>query len=413
MTAFPTRPEIEAAQLQKLRGLLACVLPDNRFYASRLGESFQVASLADFVARAPFTTKQELVADQQTHPPYGTNLSFPLEHYTRFNQTSGTSGAPLRWIDTNESWSNLLDCWDAVYQAAEVAPAARIFFAFSFGPFLGFWTAFESATRRGNLCIPGGGLSTEGRLRAIWDNAASVVCCTPTYAIRLGEAAVTANLEDSPVQIVIVAGEPGGSIPGVRERIEDLWPGARVFDHHGMTEIGPVTYQCPARPGVLHVVEEWYFPEVIGPQGAVAEGEVGELVLTNFCRPGSSLLRYKTGDLVRRGASPCACGRSELALDGAILGRADDMVIVRGVNVFPAAVEEIVRRFPEVYEYRVEVDERGALPELRLQIEADESTARQLEDALRAALSLRVPVETVPENSLPRFEMKARRWVKV
>jgi phenylacetate-CoA ligase len=407
------RAKIEAAQWEALCALLGEISPGNRFYARKLG-ALKIQSLSDFSRLVPFTFKSELVDDQRAHPPYGTNLSFPLERYTRFNQTSATTGNPLRWLDTPQSWSALLDCWDEVFDAANVAHEARLFFAFSFGPFLGFWTAFESAARRGNLCIPGGGLSTEGRLRAVWDNAASVLCCTPTYALRLGEAARRAGLENSPVRHIIVAGEPGGSIPGVRAAIEKLWAGARVFDHHGMTEVGPVTYECPQKTGVLHVIESAYFAEVIKPDGAPAkEGEVGELVLTTLRRTASPLLRYRTGDLVKRGPMPCVCGRSEMALDGGILGRADDMIIVRGVNVFPGAIEEIVRRFPEVVEYRVEVDSRGTLPELRLQIEAPLGTARCLEEALRASLSLRVPVQCVPENSLPRFEMKAKRWVRI
>lgn len=413
-SAFASRETIEAAQLEKLCGLLSAILPRNRFYARKLGEALTISSLDDFVTRVPFTVKQELAEDHRAHPPYGTNLTFGLENYTRFNQTSATTGTPLRWLDTPQSWQWTLDCWDEVFYAADVKPDARLFFAFSFGPFLGFWTAFESAARRGNLCIPGGGLSSEGRLRAIWDNAATVLCCTPTYAIRLGETARDAGLQDSPLRTIIVAGEPGGSIPGVRACIENLWPGARVFDHHGMTEIGPVTYECPSRPGVLHVIESAYFPEVIKSDGVAAQtGESGELILTNLGRTGSPLLRYRTGDLVKCGAAPCVCGRHDLALEGGILGRADDMIIVRGVNVFPGAVEEIVRGFSEVLEYRVEVDSRGALPELRLQIEANEGVARRLEEALRAALSLRIPVQCVPEKSLPRFEMKAKRWVKI
>jgi phenylacetate-CoA ligase len=415
MLRFGSRAEIESAQLESLRALLSTILPANQFYRQKLGDDFCVDSLDDFSARTSFTLKSELVADQQAHPPYGSNLSFDLTAYTRFNQTSGTSGAPMRWLDTNESWSALLDCWNEVFSAANVRLEERIFFAFSFGPFLGFWTAFESATRRGNLCIPGGGLSTEGRLRAIWDNAASVVCCTPTYAIRLGEAAQANGLHGSPVRTIIVAGEPGGSIPGVRARIESLWPGARVFDHHGMTEIGPVTYECPERPGTLHVIESSYFAEVIDAEGArVAESKTGELVLTNLKRAGMPLLRYRTGDLVKAEKGRCVCGRYELSLEGGILGRVDDMVIVRGVNIFPGAVEQVVRNFDEVIEYCVEVDTRGALPELRLQIEAlSPRVAVSLEEALRAAFALRIPVETVPDNTLPRFEMKAKRWVRI
>ncbi len=415
MLRFGSRAEIESAQLESLRALLSTILPANRFYRQKLGVDYCVERLDDFSAHAPFTLKSELVADQQAYPPYGSNLSSDLTAYTRFNQTSGTSGAPMRWLDTNESWSALLDCWNEVFSTANVRLAERIFFAFSFGPFLGFWTAFESATRRGNLCIPGGGLSTDGRLRAIWDNAASVVCCTPTYAIRLGEVVQANGLHGSPVRTIIVAGEPGGSIPGVRARIESLWPGARVFDHHGMTEIGPVTYECPACPGTLHIIESSYFAEVIDVEGVpVAAGETGELVLTNLKRDGMPLLRYRTGDLVKAAKERCVCGRYEMSLEGGILGRVDDMVIVRGVNIFPGAVEQVVRNFDEVIEYCVEVDTRGALPELRLQIEAlSPLVAVSLEEALRAAFALRIPVERVPDNTLPRFEMKAKRWVRI
>lgn len=415
LRALSSREEIEAAQLEKLRGLLSKILPSNQFYTQKLGADFGIESLQDFPHRAPFTTKQELVEDQQKYPLYGSNCTYSLECYTRFNQTSGTTGNPLRWLDTTESWNALLNFWDEVFNAASVDSQATIFFAFSFGPFLGFWTAFESATRRGHLCIPGGGLSSEGRLRAIWDNGATVVCCTPTYAIRLGETAQKMGLRDTPVKTIIVAGEAGGSIPGVRGRIESLWPGARIFDHHGMTEIGPVTYECPAQMGRLHIIESGYLAEVIDDKGApVLPGETGELVLTNLVRDGMPLLRYRTGDLVKVSNDQCGCGRYEIALEGGILGRCDDMIIVRGVNIFPGAVEEVVRRFSEVIEYRVEVDSRGALPELRLQIEtASKEVSVRLEEALRAAFALRIPVEIVSENTLPRFEMKARRWVKI
>lgn len=413
--AFSSREEIEAAQLEKLRGLLSKILPKNRFYRQKFDADFQVDSLSKFSRDAPFTFKSELVEDQKKHPLYGSNLTYDLACYSRFNQTSGTTGAPLRWLDTNQSWSALLHCWNEVFTAADVSTQATIFFAFSFGPFLGFWTAFESAAQRGNLCIPGGGLSSEGRLRAIWDNQASVVCCTPTYAIRLGETAQKMGLGASPVQTIIVAGEAGGSIPGVRGRIESLWPSARVFDHHGMTEIGPVTYECPAQAGRLHIIESAYLAEAVDNNGAaVSPGKTGELVLTNLVRDGMPLLRYRTGDLVKISTERCKCGCYEMSLEGGILGRADDMIIVRGVNIFPGAVEEVVRGFDEIVEYRVEVDTREAMPELRLQIEAASAdAARRLEEALRAAFALRIPVETVPENTLPRFEMKAKRWIKL
>ena len=237
----PTRAAIAAGQLELLRSLVAELFPGNAFYARKLnaaGITFDVASLEDFSARFPFTTKQEIIEDQRAQPPFGTNLTYPLERYTRYHQTSGTTGAPLRWLDTPESWDWMLDSWTEILRVAGVQPPDRVYFAFSFGPFIGFWLAFEAAQRLGCLCLPGGGLSSAARLRAILDNEITVLCCTPTYAMRLAEVAAEEKLDlrAARVRRIIVAGEPGGSIPSVRTRLEKLWPGARVMDHHGMTE---------------------------------------------------------------------------------------------------------------------------------------------------------------------------------
>src|SRR6185503_15076468 len=194
----PSRAEIAAGQLAQLRSLVAELFPANSFYTRKLeaqGVTFDVASLEDFSKRFPFTTKQELVDDQRGHPPYGTNLTYPLANYTRCHQTSGTSGVPLRWLDTPESWDGMLEQWATVMRVSGVAPADNLFFAFSFGPFLGFWTAFEAGLRLGCRCLPGGGMSSVARARAVIDLGATVLCCTPTYAIHLAEVAVKENVD--------------------------------------------------------------------------------------------------------------------------------------------------------------------------------------------------------------------------
>ena len=429
--SFPTRAELRASQLAQLRSLVTELFPANSFYTRKLeqvGITFDVASLEDFSARFPFTTKQELVANQLAHPPYGTNLTYPLASYTRFHQTSGTMGTPLRWLDTPESWDWLVENWTQVFRAAGGRAGDRVCFAFSFGPFIGFWLAFESATRLGCLCIPTGGMSSIARVQTILDNAATVICCTPTYALRLGEVAAEAgfDLGRSRVRRIIVAGEPGGSIPATRARIEHLWPGARVCDHHGMTEVGPVTYECPAQPGVLHVIESGFYAEIIEPNSGkpVQPGETGELVLTPLGRVASPLLRYRTGDLVQlvprhsSPVTPCACGSHELALVGGILGRVDDMIIVRGVNVYPSAVEAVIRSVGGVAEFQARVTARGPLMELALTIEPESSCAdastlvAKLERAFESAFSLHLPVTLAALGALPRFEMKAKRWVR-
>ena len=424
-STFPNRPTLVARQLEALNALLGAVRPGNAFQQPRLAgvpAGAELGSLAEFTTRVPFTTKAELAADQAAHPPYGSNLSFPRAAYTRCHQTSGTSGFPLRWLDTIESWHWMLDCWDVIHRAAGVQPGDRLLFAFSFGPFLGFWTAFESATRLGCFCLAAGGMSSVARVRQVFDHGITAVYCTPSYALHLAEVAAGEGLRlaDAGVRLLHLAGEPGGSIPATRRRLEELWPGARVCDHHGMTEIGPVTHQCPAHPDRLHILEEAYLPEIVDPATGrpVPAGETGELVLTNLGRTGSPLLRYRTGDLVRAVTEqPCACGRHSLALLGGILGRVDDMVVVRGVNVYPGAIEQIVRATGSVREYQVICDRSRVVPELTLNIEPDEGVAdsaelaRRLAQRLDEALSLRIAVHVVPVGSLPRFEMKARRWV--
>jgi phenylacetate-CoA ligase len=427
-TIFPDRAALAAHQLAQLQALLKTLLPANAFYTGKLqtaGVSADIESLGAFTKCVPFTHKRELIEDQRNNPPYGTNLTYPLDRYTRLWQTSATSGNPLRWLDTPESHSWMLDNWAVVYDAAGVTAQDRVFFAFSFGLFLGFWTAFESAARIGCLCLPGGGMRSAARLQTIIDNQATVLCCTPTYAIRLAEVAAEENIDLSQAQVktIIVAGEPGAGIPATRAHIESLWNGARLFDHHGMTETGPASYECPQRPGVLHVIESAFIPEVIDPETGmgVAPGEMGELVLTNLGRVASPLLRYRTGDLVRPDADArCACGSLNMALEGGILGRSDDMVIVRGVNLYPTAVEEVVRSCGGIAEYRVEIRTGRALQELEVQIEPlpnhhgdPGALAQQLQLALHKAFSLRIPVSFVQAGSLPRFELKAKRWFKV
>lgn len=427
LVGVAARETLEGSQLTALRGLVSRLIPDNAFYTRKWAEAGITAppsSLAEFSRTFPFTLKSELVADQVAAPPFGTNLTFPLSAYTRFSQTSGTTGVPLRWLDTTESWTWMVRNWVRVLERSGIDHHDRIFFAFSFGPFLGFWTAFEAGVQAGALCLPGGGMSSTARLRVILDSEVTALCCTPTYAIHLGEVAAAEgiDLSRSHVRTILAAGEPGASIPATRARIQSLWPGARLRDHHGMTEVGPVTYECPEREGVLHVIEGSYIPEVIDPEtGANLErGARGELVLTSLGRTGSPLVRYRTGDIVLSVAEPvCACGTAEMALVGGIIGRSDDMVVVRGVNLYPSAVEEVLRRFPDVAEYRVEIRTVASMAEASLQVEpcAELEDAHRLCDhvqgALREAFNLRIPVRPVPPGTLPRWELKARRWVTV
>jgi phenylacetate-CoA ligase len=403
------------AQQRRLEELLRIVHASSPFYARKLeGTGTDLAAL-------PFTTKSELVADQEQNPPWGTVATEPLERYTRYSHTSGTTGRPLRWNDTPESWQWAVDCWKAVYRGARVDAGDRVFFAFSFGPFFGFWTAFDAAAQLGAHCVPAGGMTSQQRLALIDAVRPSVVCCTPTYALRLAEAAGAGGgvaLDRCGVRVLIVAGEPGGSIPATRRLIEEAW-GARVIDHHGLTEVGPVSFECWEAPGFLHLNEAEFICEVLDPWtlAPVQDGATGELVLTNLGRAACPVIRYRTGDLVIRDSTPCACGRTTARLVGGIRARVDDMVTVRGVNVYPSAVEAIVRGVDAVAEFRATVTCTATLASLAVEIECapgvprQESVAARVADALRQGLGLAVPVTLVAAGTLPRFEMKSKRFV--
>jgi phenylacetate-CoA ligase len=400
-----------ARQHERLGAMLREVLATNAFYGRKLGAAIAL----DDWPRVPFTVKTDLAADQGEHPPYGTNLTYPLERYVRLHQTSGTTGRPLRILDTAESWEWWKETWQLIYRAAGVVPSDRVYFCFSFGPFIGFWSAFAGAEHLGALCISGGAQSSAERLAGIIDTGATVLVCTPTYALRLAEVARDEGIDlaRSQLRVSIHAGEPGGSIPATRDRIEAAF-GVRAFDHCGATEIGPTGFSCDARDG-LHLIEREFLVEILDADGTTVreEGE-GELVLTNLGRWATPIIRYRTGDRVRAVRGRCSCGRTLVKLEGGILGRVDDMVTIRGVNVFPTAIEAIVRRFEEIVEYRIEVFEERGMDGLRCVIEPRDAGADRLAErvmhAIHEGIGVRCTVEIVEPGSLPRFELKGKRF---
>jgi phenylacetate-CoA ligase len=392
---------LRAEQLRRLREGVPELIRHNPFYRDRL---HPVESWEDF-QRLPLLTKAEITADQAATPPFGTNLTHPLDHYTRLHQTSGSSGGrPLRWLDTAESWAWWERIWaEHVFPAARVGPQDRVFCAFSFGPFIGFWSAFCGAERMGAMAISGGAMTTEQRARSILDLGVTVLCCTPTYGLRLAEAAaeIGVDLAASPIQAVICAGEPGASVPATRRLLETAY-GARVYDHTGMTELGPTGFGCTAGGGV-HLVQSEFIFEVSAE---------GELIATNLGRWGSPLIRYRTGDRVELSPKPCPCGSPFAKLQGGILGRVDDMFTVRGVNLYPSQVEEIVRGHREVGEFLVEHRTVRRMDEVVLLFETAAEApglATRLEAELRQALGARIDCRRVEPGTLPRSELKSQR----
>ncbi len=415
------REQLQHLQFEKLQGLLLSIYGKNQFYTEKLdsaGADPRDIRCPNDLAQLPWTVKSELLEAQQQTPPLGSNATFPESSYTRFHQTSGTTGVPLRIIDTAESWNWFGKCWGFVLAGAGLSFEDRLFIPFSFGPFIGFWAAVEGAREVGAMMIPGGGRDSLQRLQMMKDAQATALCCTPTYALRLAEVAREHrfDLRDIPIRATIHAGEPGANIESTKARIESVW-NAKCYDHAGASEVGAHSFECQCQPGGNHVIESEFIVEVVDREtGSPSNnGEVGELVATNLGRVGFPVIRYRTGDLVRWNPDICDCGRTFARFEGGVLGRADDMVVVRGVNVFPSAIENLIRRFEEVDEFRVVRRRRQEMHDLSIEIEVaaggNGSVIRKnLAETIHHSLGLRPVVTLSARGTLPRYELKSNRF---
>ena len=405
------RDALSRLQLERLNRLIAEILPANEFYQRKLAGCPTPINSLDELASLPITTKEEL-QPQPGISPFAMNRTFSVERYVRFHQTSGTHGRPLIVLDTADDWRWWMDAWQFVLDSARITADDRTFLAFSFGPFIGFWSAFDALVARGALVIPGGGLSSLARIEMIRQSEVTALFCTPTYALRLAEVAADhhINLAGSSVEKIIVAGEPGANVPATRERIETAW-GARLIDHGGATEVGPWGFADADSRG-LHVNEAHFLPEFISVATGhpAQEGELSHLILTTLGRSGSPVIRYRTGDLVRP-TWPASSSNRFVLLEGGILGRADEMMIIRGMNVYPTAVEQILRSFPEVVEFRMTARKQGVMDELLVEVEDHLNDPARISRELHLRLGLKTEVSCVAPLSLPRFEGKARRFV--
>ena len=408
------RQTLELYQLERLNALLAKVMPNNAYYQSKFGcKELQVHSLAEW---ATFPTSQKF--DWLGIDPSGVacHHTFPEVEYRRYHRTSGTRGQPMVILDTPDDWQWWIDTWQYVLDACGIETTDRIMMAFSFGPFIGFWSAHDACLNRGCMVIPCGGMSTAARIDMIQSASPTVLFSTPSYAMHLAQdaAAQGIDLSNSSIRQVFVAGEPGGSVTAVRSRIESMF-GASVMDHAGATEVGP--WGFGASDGTsLHVIESEFIAEFlpIQPREDNDFGQsVFELVLTSLGRVGAPVLRYRTGDLVK----PSSLGDGScnfVRLESGVLGRADDMIVVRGVNIFPTSIDAIVRSFPSITDYRLTVAKNGAMDELLLEIEFADSQPnleQLLAERLSVKLNLRFDVKRVLVGNLPRSEGKAKRVV--
>ncbi|MDO9536366.1 MAG: phenylacetate--CoA ligase family protein [Bacillota bacterium] len=426
-TELMSRENLEALQLKKLKVLVRWAYNNSPLWKRKLDEvAFKpdgITSLED-IKKIPFLTRKELSQSQSDNPLFGDAMAVTAEQSVRYHQTSGTSGSgPLRILDGWKDWEWGSEMWCYGMYAFGVRETDICLVASGYGNFIGFWLAHYACERLGALTLPTGGMTSQDRINKIMEMGVTVLVSTPTYAIRLAQVANEMGVDlakDSKVKFLIHAGEPGASIPGTKKMLEDSW-GAKVGDFPGMSETGGSTcYECSKQSGGLHILEDHYIQEVIDPRTTenLGYGQRGELVLTSFGRGALPLIRYRTGDLVERVESSfCSCGRTFDLYKGGILGRADDMKLVKGVNIFPSAVEDIVREFNEVSEFQIIIYTEKDIDQVKVKIEPlpeyfpekNQYLQKIISEKLYNAHRLSFYVEIVEPGALPKFELKSRR----
>lgn len=422
------QPQLLEHQLHQLRERLSYVRERSPFYRRKLDAAGirpdEVRTLDD-VRRIPFTEKEELRLSQAANPPWGDFACIGPREAVRVFQTTGTTGRPVRVmlsrIDWFETYYRQFSHFRCGYGLTE---DDVLFVPFNYGLYVAWW-GFQSAMEKaGLMVIPGGGLSSKDRLRAMLDWGATAVCGTPSYLLYLAETARKSGIDlpSSPIRKVVAAGEPGASIPATKKAIQTQW-GAECFDDIGSTEISNFGFECRAHEGT-HVIEGMFLAEVVDPETLepLPDGQVGELILTNLCCESVPLIRYRTRDLVRFNRAPCACGRTSLRLDGGVLGRSDDMFHFAGVNVFPAQLQDLLHQVDEFcQEYQLVVPPQGSGRRLRIRVEPAheglagselEAARERLIEMVKYRITVTPDVQVCEIGSLPRVEGKAKRIVR-
>jgi phenylacetate-CoA ligase len=420
------REELEALQVRKLRNLVEWADASVPWQSKRLrdaGVTCESVNSLDDLRRIPFLTRDEWMDAQLEDPPFGAILAAPPDRAVRYHMTSGTTGkTPIRVLDSMKDWEWIAEMWCYGLWGFGVRPPDTLFVAFGYSKFIGFWGLHYAGEKLGCLVLPGGAMTTDQRVKEIVEMGATVVATTPTYALRMAQEAKSLGIDlaASNVRRVILSGEPAGSIPATKALIEEQW-GAKAGDTAGMTELGTIMiFECAEQPGGTHIIEDHYIEEVVDPvtDEPVPYGEMGERVVTSFGRGFIPVLRYRTRDfVVRVPGSTCGCGRTFDIYEGGIRGRVDDMKLVRGTNVYPRAVEALIREHPEVDEFQIRLyTADGIRDEIEVLIEVPDASvdadalcqdlAKQLAEAHE---SLRFGVRSVELASLPRFELKAKR----
>lgn len=418
---------LRALQLKKFKRIFKWAYDHSAFHRRLYEEAGirpeDIRSLAD-IRKVPKVEKEMMRNIQLKDPfPYGEALCVPLEEVVEYRQTSGTTGQPVYQPDTWTDWEWWSECWAYILWAQGYRPSDRVFVPFGYNVFVAFWAGHYAAEKIGCEVVPGGVLDTKARILKIQEILPTAMMATPTYVLGMAETA-RHKMGIDPAQLSInkitCAGEPGACIPSTKKRMEEAW-NAKVYDHSGATEIGAWSYECTEQSGGLHVNEAFFYVEIEDRDtGELIEepGRPGKMIITAFDRKAQPCIRFDSKDIIQWAEDPCPCGRTYRIVKGGVIGRADDITKVKGVLLSPSAIEEVVRSVRGVGdEFEVVVDKKGDIDQITLRVEILpeykgrwEKVEPVLKDQLRLKTNLGYRIEVHEYNTLPRYDVKARRF---
>lgn len=419
--------KLRQLQLKKFKRIFSWAYERSPFYRALYQKSgIEPGDIRTFddIAKVPKIEKSMMRGIQCKEPyPYGDILCVPLEEVAAYRQTSGTTGQPVYQADTWQDWEWGVEAYCQILWAQGYRNTDRFFLPFGYNIFVAFWAAHYAAEKLGCEVVPGGVLNTEARILKMREVRATSMAATTSYVLNMAQTAREQlgidPVKELNIRRITVAGEPGGSIPSTRERMETAW-GAKVYDQAGSTEIGHWGFECSHQTG-LHVNEAFFLfqiEDLVTGEIITEPGKRGRLIATALDRLAQPCIRFDAKDIIQWNAEPCPCGRSFRRLQGGIIGRADDITKVKGVLFAPSAVEEVVRGIPQLSdEFQIIVFKKGDVDQIVLKVELRpeyESGREQVRERLAAQLRLKTNLayilELHPYGSLPRFEGKGKRF---
>ncbi|MDP2936486.1 MAG: AMP-binding protein [Dehalococcoidia bacterium] len=419
------REKLDERHLRQIQKLITFAYENAVFYRELYDKAGikpeDIRSWDDFYRRVPFTDKPDFMNEQTNRPPFAVE-ALPREHAHVSLMTSGTTGVPMRMVYTRYDEVAAGDLYPTIWWDAGIRPGDSFYFCFAFGPWAGLWAAFWGCKRFGGIICSGSGFSTEERIKQIMSFRPSVVLGTPTYLLHMADVAqkMGVDLRQSGVKLLSGGGEPGFNIPVTRQVLMEKW-GAKIGDIYGLGETVTAACECGANSGGVHL-HEWNFHGYAADQDTgmpVPEGQIGEHIITCYRRLGQVFIKYRTHDLVQMQYHfDHGCGWTWAFLPGSVLGRTDYMIVIRGMNIFPTAIENLLGQVAGAsHHYEIHITRVGGMDRVAVKVEAKEdvpaefraAVAKAATDVYRSNISLGIDVEVLAPGSLPRYELKSKR----